>query len=120
MISALLLLAAQSTFTVTNSAYRGPVKRPPHARLIWHDEFGGNALDVRKWQYDTARNKQGWFNKERQYYSAGRNMRVANGLLMIEARHEKLDPKQFPDWGGQQYTSARIFSKGAGWTYGFY
>lgn len=119
MIPAFLLLAA-STFTVTNSTYDGPVRRPANARLVWHDEFDGRALDSRKWQYDTSRNKQGWFNGERQYYSAGENLTVANGLLTIEARHEKLDPNRFPDWGGQEYTSAKIFSKGAGWTYGFY
>lgn len=120
MILAFLLLAAQSAFTVTNSSYNGEVRRPARARLVWHDEFGGKALDPRKWQYDTGRNKKGWFNGERQYYSAGQNLRVAKGLLTIEARHEKLDPARYPDWGGQEYTSARIFSKGAGWTYGFY
>ena len=118
----LLLLAGQSTFTVTNASYDGRVERPADARLVWADEFEGHALDQARWMYDTAFNKQGWFNKERQYYSAGRpeNIRVANGVLTIEARHEKLDPAKFPDWGGQDYTSARIYSKGPGWTYGFY
>jgi beta-glucanase (GH16 family) len=120
MMSLLLLLAAQSAFTVTNAVYKGPLKRPANARMVWHDEFNGTSLDKRKWKYDTARNKQGWHNGELQYYSAGRNTRVANGLLTIEARHEKLDPKRFPDWGGQEYTSARLLSKGRGWTYGFY
>lgn len=119
MIPAFLLLAA-STFTVTNSVYTGPVRRPPKALMVWNDEFDGTSLDARKWQYDTSRNKQGWFNGERQYYSAGENLTVANGLLTIEARHEKLDPTRFPDWGGQEYTSAKIFSKGAGWKYGYY
>jgi len=120
MFPAFLLFAAQSAFTVTNSKYEGPVRRSPRARLVWRDEFNGTALDPRKWKYDTARNKQGWFNRELQYYSAGRNLRVANGLLTIDARHEKLDSKYFPDWGGQEYTSTKIFSKGPGWTYGFY
>ena len=119
MIPAFLLLAA-STFTVTNSTYRGPVRRPANARLVWSDEFSGDALDTRKWRYDTSRNKQGWYNGERQYYSAGENLHLANGLLTIEARHEKLDPRRFRDWGGQEYTSAKIFSTGAGWTYGFF
>jgi beta-glucanase (GH16 family) len=119
-MSVFLLLAAQSAFTVTNSRYDGPLRRPADARLVWQDEFSGTALDPAKWQYDTSRNKQGWFNGERQYYSAGKNLRVARGLITIEARHEKLDPARFPDWGGQEYTSAKIFSKGAGWTYGFY
>jgi beta-glucanase (GH16 family) len=120
MISGFLLLAAQSAFTVTNAVYHGPVKRPPKARLVWRDEFNGTSLDTGKWEYDTSRNKLGWHNGEKQYYSAGQNSRVANGLLTIEARHEKLDPKRFPDWGGQEYTSARLLSKGPGWKYGFY
>ena len=70
-MSLFLLLAAQSAFTVTNAVYKGPLKRPANARMVWHDEFNGTALDRRKWKYDTARNKQGWFNGELQYYSAG-------------------------------------------------
>src|SRR5258708_39016495 len=123
MISSLMLLAAaQSSFTVTNSIYEGPVERPSNARLVWHDEFNGTSLDQGKWQYDTARNKQGWYNGERQYYSAGRpeNLKVGGGLLTLEARRESLDPAKFADWGGQQYTSSKIFSTGRGWTYGFY
>jgi beta-glucanase (GH16 family) len=120
MMTLFLIAAALSAFTVTNAVYKGPLKRPANARMVWHDEFNGTSLDRRKWKYDTARNKQGWHNGELQYYSAGRNTRVANGLLTIEARHEKLDPKRFPDWGGQEYTSARLLSKGRGWTYGFY
>ena len=120
MVSALLLLSA-SSFTVTNAVYKGPMRRPARTRLVWHDEFDGTELDTKKWEYDTGRNKEGWFNNEKQYYSAGnRNLKVAKGHLTIEARHEKLDPSKFPDWGGQAYTSGRIFSKGAGWTYGFY
>jgi beta-glucanase (GH16 family) len=90
--------------------------------LVWSDEFNGRALDLTKWSYDTSRNKQGWYNGEKQYYSAGRpeNIQVADGSLVIEARHETLDPAKYSDWGGQHYTSAKIVSKGAGWTYGFY
>jgi beta-glucanase (GH16 family) len=115
-----LALAAQSSFTVTNATYRGPTRRPANARLMWRDEFNGTRLNLVKWSFDTSRNKEGWFNGELQYYSAGRpeNLRVADGFLTIEARHET--PRQFPDWGGQHYTSAKIVSKGAGWTYGFY
>jgi beta-glucanase (GH16 family) len=123
-ISAILLsaLAAQSAFTVTNASYDGPLRRPENARLVWHDEFSGPRLNLAKWKFDTAYNKQGWFNGELQYYSAGRpqNIRVRNGRLTIEARHETLDAKRYPDWGGQHYTSAKIVAKGAGWTYGFY
>jgi len=118
IIAAVLIAAAQSTFTVTNARFDGPVKRPASARLVWRDEFGGARLDPRKWTHDTVRNKQGWFNGELQYYSAGRNLRVGRGVLTIEARHET--PSALSDWGGQHYTSARIISKGLGWNYGFY
>lgn len=118
----LYMMAAQSSFTVTNAAYDGPLQRPRNARLVWRDEFNGRGLDSSKWWFDTSRNMEGWWNGERQYYSAGRrkNIRVNNGRLTIEARLEKLSPAQFPDWGGQDYTSSRIVSKGMGWTYGFY
>lgn len=121
MLTALLALAAaQSAFTVTNATYDGPLMRPAGARLVWSDEFNGRSLDLHKWRYDTAFNKKGWFNKEQQYYSANRpqNLRVRNGKLIIEARKETLP--RMSDWGGQKYTSARIVSKGSGWTYGFY
>jgi len=117
MIPVIVALAAPAPFTVTNSVYTGPLRRPTDARMIWRDEFSGHTLNRRKWRYDTAFNKQGWFNGEQQYYSAGNNLRVANGLLVIEARHET--SKQSADWGGQNYTSSRIVSKQA-WTYGFY
>ena len=117
-----LLLAAQSQFTVTNATYAGPVSRPANMRLVWRDEFNGKALDLSKWEFDTSRNKEGWHNGELQYYALNRrkNIRLHKGRLIIEAHREKLDPKRFTDWGGQNYTSARINSKGAGWTYGFY
>jgi len=120
LASTLLLLATEGAFTATNATYTGAVRRPPNARLVWRDEFEGNRLNRGKWSFDTSRNKQGWYNGEQQYYSAGRrrNIRVAKGLLTIEAHHES--PSSARDWGGQHYTSARIVSKGAGWTYGFY
>ena len=100
-----------------------PLARPTEGRLVWSDEFDGRKLDRRKWSYDTVRNKEGWYNKELQYYSAGRpeNVRLENGSLIIEARREALDPKKYKDWGGQHYTSGRLLTKGkAAWTYGFY
>jgi beta-glucanase (GH16 family) len=113
----ILALAALSPFTVTNSTYGGPMRRPTGARLVFRDEFNGPSLDLDQWRYDTARNKQGWFNKELQYYSAGRNSQVRHGALTIEARRESSE--RYPDSGGQNYTSAKIVSKRA-WTYGFY
>src|SRR5215213_1362140 len=120
-IAPLLLLAAMAyqQSTVNNYPYDGPLRRPPRARLVWSDEFNGSRLNKAKWEFDTARNKEGWFNGERQYYSADRpkNLRLERGRLIIEAWHERLDPRIFADWGGQEYTSAKIHSKGGGWTY---
>lgn len=93
-------------------------------RLVWNDEFNTDGPpDPTRWSYDTHRNREGWYNNERQYYSADRpeNARVENGHLIIEARRETLTPEQVADAGGQAYTSARLITRGkAEWTYGFY
>ncbi len=117
----ILAAAAQSGLGATNFTVDAPLTRPAKATLVWSDEFAGKSLDPHNWSYDTEFNKRGWFNNERQYYSANRrdNLRLENGILTIEARRERLDPAKFPDWGGQSYTSARILSKRA-WTYGFF
>lgn len=118
----LALLAETQSMTTDNYHHSGKMASPERMTLVWSDEFGDTRIDANKWSFDTSRNKEGWWNGERQYYSADRpeNLRVKDGRLIIEARRERLDPKRFPDWGGQDYTSARIFSKGEGWTYGFY
>jgi len=81
-------------------------------RLIWADEFDYRGLpDSKKWGYDVG--GHGWGNNELQYYSERRkeNARVEDGHLIIEARREAMK--------GQEYTSARLVSKGKGdWTYG--
>lgn len=105
-----------------------PPQEPHHApdgyALVWSDEFAEDGLpsDAR-WRFDTHRNREGWYNQERQYYAANRleNSRIENGRLIIEARAEQLDRAAFPDFGGQRYTSARLLTQGvAAWTYGFF
>lgn len=97
---------------------------PEGYSLVWADEFGIDGLpDPAKWSYDTHRNADGWYNDELQYYSAGRteNARVENGRLIIEAREEPVPVEQFPDSGGQSYTSARMLTEGlAAWQYGYF
>jgi beta-glucanase (GH16 family) len=121
MIATLLALAADLGSRSSTYEVNEPMHRPASAKLVWDENFTGGKLDTREWSFETSRNKQGWFNGERQYYSANRpeNLRLSNGVLTIEARAEKLDPKAYPDWGGQSYTSARIISARA-WQYGFY
>ena len=94
---------------------------PAGYSLVWNDEFDVNGLpDPAKWDYDTDRNRAGWYNNELQYYARDRpeNARVDSGRLVITARKESLSA--LPDWGGQRYSSARLVTRGkASWTYGF-
>ena len=90
--------------------------------LVWADEFNTDGLvDPAKWSYDTEANRTGWYNNEKQYYAVERpeNARVEDGRLIITARTERLTDKA--DYGGQDYSSARIITRGkASWQYGFY
>lgn len=81
-------------------------------KLVWSDEFGYSGLpDSTKWNYDVG--GHGWGNNELQFYTKNRleNARVEKGFLIIEARKEP--------WEGKNYTSARLVTKGKGdWQYG--
>lgn len=120
LAAAALLLGASAAAAQTPP----PVGLPTGYSLVWSDEFNQDGLpDTAKWSYDTAFNKRGWHNEEKQYYSAARpkNARIDDGRLIIEAHAERLDPHRFPDWGGQDYTSARLLTRGkANWTYGYF
>jgi len=77
--------------------------RPAGWTLAWSDEFDGSALDRSKWLPETG--GHGWGNNEMQYYTARpQNLRVEDGNLVIEARKEKYE--------GKDYTSARIKTAG--------
>lgn len=95
---------------------------PAGYELVWSDEFDQPGLpDASRWDYDTVRNRLGWYNNERQYYARDRaeNAVVSGGQLLITARKESLSSAA--DWGGQAYTSARLLTRGkAAWTYGFF
>ncbi|MFT4032308.1 MAG: glycoside hydrolase family 16 protein [Siphonobacter sp.] len=79
---------------------------------VWADEFEERGLpDSNKWGYEVGGN--GWGNNELQFYTDKRseNARVEGGKLIIEARKE--------DFQEKNYTSARLTTKGkADWTYG--
>lgn len=115
-------LAAPAPVAVAVAAPAAPVVAAlPGWTLVWSDEFDVAGLpDPAKWDYDTDRNQVGWFNNELQYYARNRleNARVEGGRLIITARRENLTTA--PDYGGQNYTSARLVTRGrADWTYGF-
>jgi beta-glucanase (GH16 family) len=85
-------------------------------QLVWSDEFEYSGTpDSSKWGYDLGDgcpNLCGWGNNEAQYYTAKlNNVRVENGVLIIEAHKDSLN--------GKAYTSSRLVSKLKGdWTYG--
>jgi beta-glucanase (GH16 family) len=60
----------------------------PTLNLVWADEFNGNALNLQDWTYEVGRGSNGWGNNELQYYTAGENAKMENGLLTIEARKD--------------------------------
>lgn len=79
-------------------------------KLVWSDDFNGTGIpDPSKWTYDVG--GHGWGNNELQFYTRSRqeNARLENGKLVIEARREK--------WENREYTSARLLSK-TSWQYG--
>jgi beta-glucanase (GH16 family) len=115
-----LLIAQAATLSATNYQASVPMYAPA-TRPSFADEFSGAHLNMAKWRYDTSRNAQGWYNHELQYYAANRpdNVRISKGLLIIEARRERLGLTRFRDWGGQDYTSGKLVSRRA-FGYGFY
>lgn len=57
----------------------------PGWALHWSDEFDGAALDRAKWTFETG--GHGFGNNEPQYYTdRPENLRVEQGMLVIEAR----------------------------------
>jgi beta-glucanase (GH16 family) len=81
-------------------------------KLVWSDEFNYKGLpDSTKWTGEVG--GDGWGNNEAQFYTGIRkeNARVENGKLIIEARKE--------NWENKNFTSARLITKDKGdWQYG--
>jgi beta-glucanase (GH16 family) len=80
--------------------------------MVWHDEFEGPELDLSNWTFDIGGN--GWGNQEWQAYTnRPENVRIEEGMLVIEAREE-------PEFvRGREYSSARIKTQGLhAWQYG--
>lgn len=80
--------------------------------LAWHDEFDGSELNLKNWTFDIGGG--GWGNQEWEAYTnRPENVRVENGMLVIEAREE---PELI---AGRNYSSARIKTQGLhAWQYG--
>jgi beta-glucanase (GH16 family) len=71
--------------------------------LIWHDEFDEELIDTSKWEIEIG--GHGWGNNEWQFYTDRlENVRVEDGLLIIEAREER--------YIRRNYTSGRLKTQG--------
>lgn len=96
--------AGHTTITVSNgfenaSCYVAVKHRWSEYQLVWSDEFDGTTLNTANWNIEV--NGNGGGNQEQQYYtSRPTNLRVENGILIIEAHKE--------NYQGKRYTSARI------------
>jgi beta-glucanase (GH16 family) len=90
------------------------VAQEKFSRLVWSDEFDKEGKpDTLKWVYDIGKGwNDGWGNNELQFYTdEQKNVRVKDGMLIIEAHRESRD--------GKNYTSTRLKSMGKGdWLYG--
>ena len=80
-----------------------PIPTMPGWNLIWQDEFDSDTINTANWTYDI--DGWGWGNGEAQYYTdRPENVRIENGMLVIEARQEKYEDSY--------YTSARLKTQG--------
>ena len=95
-------------------------------KLVWADEFDGDALDQTKWKPEES--CWGGGNNERQCYTdRTENVRVENGTLILKAQPEvftgPLYPAHYPQFNNevreQPYTSGKVVTHGkADWKYG--
>ncbi len=91
--------------------------------LVWADEFNGEGKpDPAKWTYERGFVR----NQELQWYTS-ENARVAGGVLLIEARRERVPNPSFvagaAEWQRSrefaEYTSASLLTRGLhSWQYG--
>jgi beta-glucanase (GH16 family) len=99
-----------------------PAAYPGYA-LVWADEFNRDGLpDPANWTHEAGFVR----NQELQWYAPG-NAKVAGGILLIEARRERVPNLEFTagatDWRRRreaaEYTSASLMTRGLhSWQYG--
>ena len=81
-------------------------------KMIWNDEFNGNKVNEKKWQYDLGGG--GWGNRELQVYRKENNI-VKNGNLLIktEFKYDEDAEQNVPDtyYSGRMNTKGRFYFK---------
>jgi beta-glucanase (GH16 family) len=94
-----------------NAGYTSPESYDGY-KLVWADEFNSSSISE-DWTFeigDGCPELCGWGNQELEYYKK-ENTSLADGNLIITAKKE--------DFGGKQYTSSRMITKGKqSFTYG--
>ena len=91
--------------TLSALVVRSKNRPTPSWELVWNDEFDGETLDTEKWSHNVWPPR--YVNDEDQAYTARKkNVRVENGMLVIEAHKE--------DYEGADFTSGRAHSSGKG------
>ncbi|MFT7588201.1 MAG: beta-glucanase (GH16 family) [Limisphaerales bacterium] len=108
-----VFIAAAFSFISPNSSKLEDAEKSSVLEMMWEDDFKGEVIDSTKWSYDLGDGCPklcGWGNNELQSYTKA-NAFTENGTLIIEARKEKTDSRD--------YTSSRLISKFKGdWKYG--
>ena len=105
LLSSCGITTPEPTVTPNPTSTRVPSPTPEWERtgwkIVWQDEFDGTELNLENWTFDIGGN--GWGNQELQAYTnRPENVRLEDGMLVIEAREE-------PDMvGGRDYSSARL------------
>lgn len=115
LLISLLLTAKQ--FVMAESFYNE--KYDENWNMVWQDEFDGEKLDANKWRHETGNGFwsgttwiEGWGNQELEYYTdREKNVRLENGLLVIEAKKEKYKGQYGDGEKTYHYTSGKIKSK---------
>lgn len=111
-----LFIATFPLLACHDSPIDSSIDQAGFTKLVWADEFEkAGAPDNSRWDYDLGDGCPdvcGWGNNELEYYTNDpKNVRVENGMLVIQAIKEEK--------GGKHYTSTRIVSKTKGdWLYG--
>ena len=91
------------TTTAQTTEPQSDVPVPDGYKLLWHDEFDGNALDTSIWSYDP--HEPGWTNEELQEYTESTdNVFTRDGKLILKAIKSERDGKDY-------YTSGKIKSQ---------
>ena len=105
-------LVAPPTITPSPAPTSTPVWEREGWQIVWQDEFEGAELDRNNWTFDIGGG--GWGNAEWEAYTdKPENVRIEDGMLVIEAREDPSLP------GGRPYSSARIKTQGLhSWQYG--